>query len=276
MRARRAGLALALVLVGATPTLAAHKPGAPANPPVRLDASFDRAARLGGSSALTLALHVDTRRVPSPVTAIRLSYPRDLGIVASGLGLAACERPDEEFQKILITSHGLGGCPRNAVMGYGSARAIVRLLSRRPQLIPEYATLTVLSGPIEHRHLKLVFFIDGQHPFGARLILAGQASGAARPYGGALAVTFPQVQSLRDVAVISLADLEITIGSPRIRYVEHGRRYRPEGVAIPTRCPRGGFRFRLDLDFEDGSHRHSVATASCPPSAAQLDPRPSR
>lgn len=267
MRARRAGLALVLMLVGATPTLAAHKPRAPEGA-ISMNASFDRHARLGASSALTLGLHVDTRRIPSPVTAIRLSYPRGLGVVSSGLGLAACRRPDTEFQAILITSHGLGGCPAAAVMGYGTALATVRLVANN-QVIPEYAKLSVLSGPIESGRLKLVIFIDGVRPFGARLILAGAAAGARRPYGGALQVTFPQIASLKETAVINLTDLQVTIGSPRIYYYEHGHAYRPDGIALPTRCPRGGFKFRLDLDFEDGSHRHSLSTVDCPPAATR-------
>jgi hypothetical protein len=277
MRGTGARLALVLVLAAApSTTLATHKPARQTSA-VRMNASFDPHARLGGSSALTLGLHVDTRRVVSPVTAIRLAYPRGLGIVSSGLGLAACNRPAEEYQKILITSHGLGGCPPNAVMGYGTARASVRLVGgAHDQVIPEYATLSVLSGPIENRRLKLVIFIDGQRPFGARLILAGAATDASPPYGGALLVKFPQIASLRDLAVINLSDLQVTIGARRIRYLHHGRRYRPEGIALPTRCPRGGFKFRLDLDFADGVHRHSVTSVRCPgPSGANsADLRP--
>jgi len=60
----------------------------------------------------------------------------------------ACARPASS-RPILISSSGLGGCPPNAVMAYGTARADVRLV-QSGQVIPEYATLTVLSGPIEH------------------------------------------------------------------------------------------------------------------------------
>lgn len=230
---------------------------------VRVNAALDRHARLGGSSALTLGLHVDTRQEPSPVTSVRLSYAAGLGVVSSSLGLDSCVRPASEFQAILISSTGLGGCPPDAVMAYGTARAIVRLV-QNGQVIPEYANLTVLSGPIEHGVLQLVLFIDGQRPFGARLILAGQAVAAPSPYGGALVVQFPQIASLEDLATIYLTDLQLTLGSPKIRYYDHGHSYWPGGIALPDRCPVHGLRFAVALNFRDGTHRAASTTTPCP------------
>ncbi len=253
----RSALAALLVAASAFGCTSAHAA------PVRVNASLDRHARLGGSSALTLGLHVDTRQEPSPVTSVRLSYAQGLGVVSSSLGLDSCVRPASEFQAILISSSGLGGCPPNAVMAYGTARAIVRLV-QGGQVIPEYASLTVLSGPIEHGALQLVLFIDGQRPFGARLILAGQAVTAPSPYGGALVVQFPQIASLEDVATIYLTDLQLTLGSPKIRYFDHGRPYWPGGIALPDRCPSRGFPFAVALAFRDGTHRAASTTAQCP------------
>jgi hypothetical protein len=257
--------------VAAVAALAVAWPApAPAAAPVRLTAGFDRHVTLGASSALRIGLHVDPRLAPSPVTEVRLLYPRSLGVVSSGLGLAACTRPAIDFETVLVEGTGLDGCPPNAVMAYGTIVAEVRLSDG--QVIPEYGTLALLSGPIEDGVLGLVVQIDGQRPFGGRLVLAGRVAKAAAPYGGAIAVRFPVVPSLEGVADVALTRLRLSVGDPRIRYVERVRgrivRYRPEGVVLPRRCPRGGFRFRARLGFEDGTRATASTTVRCPPPAA--------
>jgi hypothetical protein len=239
--------------------------------PVRVTAAFDRDARLGSGTALDVTLRLDPDRFTSAqLTEVRLAYPRSLGLVSSGLGLAPCTRPASDFVAVLIDAPGLGGCPTNAVMGVGSALALVRLTSG--QVIPEYATVTLLSGALEHGRLGLVVFVDGQRPFGAKLAFAGDVRGAPAPYGGALSVRMPQVPGIRELATISLVELRIVIGAHRIRYHErrHGRMvaYRPDGVQLPAACPIGGFRFQAQVAFSDGSRRSASSVTPCPPPVA--------
>lgn len=242
-----------------------------ASSPVHVTATFDRDAVLGSSTALDVALRLDPHRLTSaPLQEMRFSFPRTLGIVSSGLGLAACTPPAQDFVKVLLSAPGIAGCPPNSVMGYGRAVALVRLTTG--QVIPEYATVTLLSGAIEQGTLELVVFIDGQRPFGAKLAFAGVVEGAGGPYGGALAVRMPSIPGLADVGTVSLLTLNITLGSHAIRYYERrrGRRvaYRPEGVALPSRCPRHGFQFRAELRFADGTRRSARSTTPCPPAVA--------
>jgi hypothetical protein len=263
-----AALAAAVVLAS---EVAAGAPAAGAaaagDAPVSVTAAFDADAALGAPTALDVDLRVDPHRLPgAQLTAVRFEYPGSIGLVSSGLGLAACRRPASDFAQVLISGPRLGGCPPNAVMGYGIARAIVRLADG--QEIPEFATVTVLSGPFEHGRLGLVVYVDGQRPFGAKLAFAGQVSGAAAPYGGALDVRMPVVPGLEEVATISLVELRIVIGSHAIRYYERRNgqlvSYRPEGVELPARCPAHGFRFRAQLTFADGSRRSAPTTTPCP------------
>jgi hypothetical protein len=265
----RAVLAALVVLCAAARLDGAAPPAAAA--PVRVTAAFDRDATLGSATALDVTLRLDPRRLTSaPLTEVRFAYPRGLGLVSSGLGLATCTRPASDFAKVLIVAPRLGGCSPNAVMGYGTALALVRLTNA--QVIREYATVTVLSGQIEQGRLGLVVFVDGQHPFGAKLAFAGEVTGAPPPYGGALTVRMPIVPGLEDLATISLVELRITIGSHAIRYYEHRRgqlvAYRPDGVELPFRCPAHGFRFRAEVRFADRSRRSATSTTPCPPSAA--------
>ncbi len=239
--------------------------------PLRVTAAFDRDAVLGAPTALDVTLRLDPRGVTrAPLTEVRFAYPRNLGLVSSGLGLATCTRPAQDFVQVLIIAPRLGGCSPNAVMGYGTALALVRLTNN--QVIREYAAVTVLSGQIEHGRLGLVVFVDGQHPFGAKLAFQGEVAGARAPYGGALTVRMPIVPGLEDLATISLVELRITIGSHRIRYYEHhhGRlvAYHPDGVELPAGCPVHGFHFRAQVSFADHSRRSATSTTPCPPAVA--------
>ncbi|HEX4804291.1 MAG TPA: hypothetical protein VFU94_00195 [Conexibacter sp.] len=271
---RLAALALlAGICSGGWPAGAAQ---ARATSPVRVSASFDPGARLGSASAMAVDLRLDPSRLTTAqLTEVRVAYPQNLGLVSSGLGLATCTRPAEDFAQVLISGPTLGGCPPNSVMGYGEARAIVRLVDGG-QVIPEYATVALLSGPIQRGLLGLVVFIDGQRPFGAKLAFSGQVTDAAPPYGGALRVRLPAIPGIADLATVSLVELRVVIGSHAIRYYERrGSRvvaYRPDGVELPAVCPPGGFRFRADVRFADGSRRSATSVTRCPPPLAAATP----
>jgi len=263
---RHRGVRAALVMLCAAGALVAAGGAATAGP-VRLTVGFDRDAALGAATAMNVDLQLDPRRLSrAPLTELRFAYPRQLGVVSSGLGLATCTRPAADFVKVLIAATRLGGCSPNAVMGLGSALALVRLSNG--QVIREYAAVTVLSGALAHGRLGLVVYVDGQHPFGAKLAFAGDVRGAPSPYGGQLTVRMPEVPGLEQLATVSLVDMRISIGSHAIRYYEWHRRrrvaYHPDGVELPTSCPPHGFRFRAQIGFADGSHRVATTTTPCP------------
>jgi hypothetical protein len=270
-RSYRGAVRAAVAALGAVVALAAAVGPAGAAGPIRLSAVFDPDAALGSATAIDVTLQLDPRRLTrAPLNEVRFAYPRSIGIVSSGLGLAACTRPDTDFAKVLITGPRLGGCSPNAVVAVGTALALVRLTNG--QVIPEYATVTLLSGPFERGRLGLVAFVDGQHPFGAKLAFVGDVRGARAPYGGELTVRMPAVPGLEDLATISLVELRISIGSHAIRYYERrgGRRvaYHPEGVLLPTACPPHGFRFRVRIGFSDGSRQSATAVTPCPSAVA--------
>jgi len=270
-RSRCRAVRLALAALCAIGALAAAAGPTGATGPIRLSAVFDPDATLGSDTAIDVTLQLDPQRLTrAPLNEVRFAYPRSLGIVSSGLGLAACQRPETDFVNVLITGPRLGGCSPNAVMALGTALALVRLTNG--QVIPEYATITLLSGPLERGRLRLVAFVDGQHPFGAKLAFAGDVRGARAPYGGELTVRMPAIPGIEDLATISLVELRISIGSHAIRYYERrkGRRvaYRPEGILLPTACPRRGFRFRVRVGFSDSSHRSATAVTPCPSAVA--------
>lgn len=231
---------------------------------VELTATFAPGATLGASTVLHAELRVDPRRAPT--TEVRVYYPASVGVLSSGLGLAACRRPASDFATVLITGPTLGGCPANAVMAYGSARANVRLSDG--QVIPEFATVALLSGGVVNDRVGLVVFVNGIHPFGAKLVYRGGLLPATGSFGGALVAQLPAIPSLAGTATVALTRMSLAIGSHAIVYrTRRGEHFRPEGVALPSRCPRGGFRFRAEVGFEDGGRASTETVVHCPPAA---------
>ncbi len=263
--ARWALVAGLVALGGAAPTVSA------AAGPIVLTAGFGQGARLGSSTEMHAALKIDTRRLPSPVTAVRVLYPKGLGIVTSGLGLASCVRAQSEFEQVLLSGpgpapqHSLAGCPPNAVLGYGTARAEVRLGDG--QVIPESATVTVFAGPLRNGTLGLVAIVDGQHPFGARLVYGGELASARGAFGGALEVRTPAIPSIADLATVAMTGMRLSIGSRRITYYRNSARrtgaYHPDGIVLPDRCPTRGLRFRVRLTFQNGTRAVASTTVGC-------------
>ncbi|HEU4703286.1 MAG TPA: hypothetical protein VFS37_12455, partial [Conexibacter sp.] len=146
-----------LAAVWTVAALAAGIGSAAAAEPIRVITRFDRGARLGSATALEVTVQADPKLSERPLNEVRFAYPRNLGVVSSGLGLAVCRRPETDFAKVLISAPGLGGCSPNAVMAVGTARALVRLTTGG-QVIPEYATVTLLSGALERGRLGLVVY----------------------------------------------------------------------------------------------------------------------
>jgi len=272
-RSRRPAVRGVLCALSAVAALAAMAGSSSAVGPVRVTTRFDADAALGSATAVDVGLQLDPSAATQPLNEVRFAYPRGLGVVSSGLGLAACTRPASDFVKVLITGPRLGGCSPNAVMGIGTARALVKLTTGG-QVIPEYASVTLLSGPLARGSLGLVAYVDGRHPFGAKLAFAGEVRDLPPPYGGELTVRLPPIPGIADLATIYVVDMHLTIGSHAIRYYEHrgGRKvaYHPEGVLLPTACPPHGFRFRARVGFVDGTTRTATTSVPCPSSVATL------
>lgn len=260
---RRLAASLTLLLLLATALASTAAAATAATGPARLAVSFGAGARLGAPTAISAVLRIDPRAQPAPLTRLALQYPDGLGITTSGLGLASCRRPTADFRLVSIEGAGLAGCPGNAVMALGDARAQVRLGTYR---FTATATVTVLAGAFSDDGLGLVAFVDGLNPLGYKLAYAGMAGAAPPAFGGGgqLTVALPVIPDLPDDASFALTRLRLSIGDPRIVYVDRGRRYRPGGIELPSRCPRGGFRFRAQLDFADGGSAQVATRAACP------------
>ena len=197
--------------------------------------------------------------LPPALTGARLSYPGDLGIGLSGLGLATCT-------EAILQAMGVAGCPANATMGYGEALAEIDL---GPSLVEESAPITILRAPDEAGHLALLFYATGTTPVDARVVFPGTLLPAPTPFGGLVDIAVPPIPSVPGAPDVALVRLRATLGPNGVTYyerVEHQTlAYRPAGILLPNTCPRGGFPFAAEFSFADGSSTNAHTVVPCPP-----------
>lgn len=209
--------------------------------------------RLGHHTAVSLGFQISTPdgRLPSALTGIVFRYPRQLGLAANGLGLAECN-PSTLLQD------GPKACPRNSIMGRGSALAKFQI---SPEISEEEGTIALVAGPSQNGYLKMLISATGVFPVANRVVM----STLLLP--GRLQISVPLVQGVPEGPDVAVAKVNVTIGGNLV-YYKHvdGRRvaYRPQGVTLPRHCPKSGFRFSATFSFLDGSSAQAQTVLGCP------------
>jgi hypothetical protein len=230
-----------------------------AKPKLNLSASF-KPEQLGQGTAVTVAFRVayPPRVAPVPVTQVRLLYPAGLGLGGSDLGLATCE-PEA------LAARGAVACPRNSLMGEGSASVRVPF---GPREVSELASIAIFSQPVQEGHIGLLFAVSGAFPVIADLAFGAFVEPAGGRYGGAIDTQLPLVPSVPGGPDVALVALRTTLGGPGILYSERaGRRtvrFHPRGLLLPPSCPRGGFPFAARLTFAGGTSASATTAVACP------------
>lgn len=195
---------------------------------------------------------------PPPIMRMDLRLPAHMGIATTTLGQANCEP-----QALLIA--GLAGCSANARLGFGDAIAVVPV-PQHP--VTEKASITALMGPSSSERLQVLFYAEGLTPVFATFVFPGVVLDDMHPFGEQIDTHIPLVPSWPEGPNVALTRFSSTIGPLHLTYHRqvNGRTiaYRPHGVLVPKRCPKGGFPFAADLTFEDGSQTHAVAHVPCP------------
>lgn len=226
-----------------------------------LQAGFDP-DRLGVRTTIEFGFQVTSTiadQAPSPVTDVDLHLPAGMGLYTSTLGLAGC-------QPAALLARGVAGCSPNARLGYGSAIVAV---PAEPEPIQEEGSLTALAGPPNSEHLEVLFYAEGHSPVFAQLVFPGRVLNDSRPFGGRLNTAIPLIPTWPGGPDVAVTHMSSTIGPNGLTYYRraHGRTvpFHPRGVAVPKRCPPGGFPFRVDVAFLDGSRATATVAVPCPP-----------
>ena len=192
------------------------------------------------------------------MTNVDLHLPAGLGLATSTLGLANCN-------PAALLARGLGGCPANARIGFGSALVAV---PAEGEPVEEAGSLTALVGPPNSEHLEVLFYAEGHSPVFAQLVFPGHILSDNPPFSGRLDTTIPLIPTWPGGPDVAVTRMTSTIGPRGLTYYRrvHGGivPFHPRGIAVPKRCPRRGFPFRADITFLDGTHQSAASAVPCP------------
>jgi hypothetical protein len=225
-----------------------------------LNASF-APDRLGAPTTITFGFHLATAEgtAPPPLTGMDLKMPAGMNYTTTTLGLAIC-------QPAALAAKGLAGCPANSRLGYGSADVEVPFGTGSGHEIPE---VQALAGPSPNGNLVVLFYANGLHPVFAQITFSGEVLPDSGRFGSQLATTVPLIASVPGGPDVSVVSVTSTIGPNHLTYYKHvhGRLvpFHPRGVAVPERCPEGGFPFAAEFTFLDGTQTSAQTTVPCPP-----------
>jgi hypothetical protein len=215
---------------------------------------------LGHGTTVGFAFEItsSTKPVPPALVDAELRYPGNLGFALSGLGLATCA-------PARLAAFGPSACPANSRMGSGAA---VAELKAEGLIISEKAGVTIVRGPTREGHLALLFYANGIKPVSAQIVFPGLLIPADAPFGGAVSLSVPLVQSWPEGPDLAIVSLKSTLGPEHLTYYERVKGksvpYNPEGILLPKVCPRGGFRFAGVFRFVDGSQAVAKTAVPCP------------
>lgn len=262
MRRGREAPGLRTLTVGLLLTLAAACTPAVAGAAetVKLKAAFSP-YRLGRSTTVKLGLAIGvagtSNGLPPPVTKFDMHIPANLELIGSSLGLSICHSS-------ALLANGADGCPPNAQLGFGSAQIKVPV---GPEPVTETASIEAEMGPPVGEEIGVLLYAEAGSPVAAQLIFPGVLFGGASQN---LSTAVPLIPSLPGAPDISMVSMNLSLGPEGLTYFKtvHGRTvgYRPEGIALPKRCPRKGFRFSSDISFADGTTASASTIVPCPSS----------
>jgi hypothetical protein len=237
--------------------------------PVRASATSETATlhaaftpdRPGASTTISFGFHIATSEglAPPPLTSLDLRMPAGIDYATTTLGLAIC-------QPAALEAKGVAGCSPNSRLGFGSAYVEVPFGVDSGHELPE---IQALMGPPHDGNLVVLFYANGETPVEAHLVFTGELLPASGAFGSQLATEVPPIASVPGGPDVSVVSVQSTIGPSQLTYYRHSRgrvvAFHPEGVSVPERCPPGGFPFRAEFRFQDGSRATASTSVPCPP-----------
>lgn len=226
---------------------------------IRLSTRFEP-DRFGASTTIVYGFQITATSGErlSPVTDIDLHIPAGMGLATSTLGLATCE-------PTVLMQIGPQGCPASARVGYGSALVQVPFES---DTIKETANVDAVFGPPQNENFVVLFYVQGNSPISAQLVLPGELLSDSYPFSGRLNTTIPLIPTWPKGPDVALTSFTSTIGPLGLTYYKHIHGeivpYHPRGIKVPASCPRKGFPFAADFNFADGTHVTAWSVVPCP------------
>ena len=216
--------------------------------------------RLGQGTTIEFSIQISAqgKLVPSPLGELDFRYPAKVGLLQSGLGRANCTAA-------ALESLGKGGCPANALMGFGSALLEIQV---GREVVHEAGVLSIWMGPVANEQLQLLFYASAATPTSEQLVFGGTLEEAGPPFGGSLNTRIPPIPWNPEAPPASIVRFTARIGPRNVTYYRRtGAReipYKPEGLRLPHSCPPGGFPFAGTFTFMDGTTATARTSVPCP------------
>ncbi len=259
------------VLIATIPFwLAAFLPAAArAGQKVKLTAGFSP-NRPGASTTVSFGFDITstTSRLPSALTDVQLELP-------AGMGLGTTDLGEETCNPAMLFADGPDGCSPNSRMGYGDAAVEVPNEFGPARFS---ANVTVYMAVPHEEHTTLLLYAETRYPVYSQFVFPSELLQTGGLYGAKLHTSLPLIASWPEGPPIAIVHMETTLGPSHLTYYarRHGKvvSYKPEGMAVPDRCPRGGFPFSARYRFGDGSTTAATTRVPCSPRrAARATPR---
>lgn len=247
-------------MVGALAAFLSASSTAKASQVVKLRASFSP-DRLGASTTIRLGFNISSTAgaTPSPVTDVQIELPAGMGLGTTDLGEATCN-------PARLLEFGPEGCSPNSRMGVGSAMVEIPIAFAES---PKYhAFVTVYMGVPKEEHTTLLIYAETRTPVYGQYLFPSELLPTTGIYGAEIHTAMPLIPTWPEGPPAVIVHMETTLGPSHLTYFtrRHGKivPYAPEGMAVPERCPRGGFPFRAIYHFDDGSTTSATTKVSCP------------
>jgi len=202
---------------------------------------------LGAGAALEATLTIagtEYGGFPSPVTKVVVELPA--GVKLHPQGFASCPTA-------ILESHEVQKCPKHSVAGpVGEVLGVVSFGGTR---VEEKATIqsffTAGGG--------LAFYTEGTSPAELEVLASGNFSTAPPPFGPKLTVPVPLVETVPGAPYASVLSIKGKVGAA----VKQGKKLISYGT-VPKKCPKGGFKGKVEITFLSGETVTINPTVPCP------------
>jgi hypothetical protein len=218
--------------------------------------AFSLDSHLGEGTTLTTELTLEGTEYygnVDPLTSLTIHLPA--GIDISSAGFPTCSE-----ETIRDAGNWREACPTGSIAGLdGAFTAIVPFGSSSYE---EQGGIQAVFGPGG----VLYFVIDGDSPLSIELITEGHIVSDKSPYGQALELEVPLIQTTPSGPYGSFTFLTLNLGATR---EEDGKEI--HSVTMPQTCPSGMFAWAADASFNNEASVPVAATeTACPASGSRL------
>lgn len=202
-------------------------------------------------------IHPTTGLVPTPIVRATVLGPAGLGLDVAGVGICDPRKLEATLEPKV--------CPKSSKAGNGGGTGVLELAG---EVIKESFTLNFFRGPNENGHVVLLAYLNAITPVSVQLVLRAQVVREPKPYGLGFTFTVPLIPTLPGASDASAEQIFVTLGAPNAAYYKkvHGKRrlFHVKGIIVPKKCPRGGFPYKTEIGFADGTTNTVKGTIPCP------------